>query len=149
MLDQDKNLVAYCGMYCGDCWLRKENISEPAAELLNKVKTREFRQLAKGLPEMIPMLNGLSHYNRFIEFLESACFVQCQGYCRSGGGIPNCEIRRCCKEKSKTGCWECDEYKVCSKLAWLEPAHPGASARNLDAIKTFGIENYLKGEKYW
>ena len=149
MSNLDKNSVAYCGMYCEDCWLRKENLSEAAGELLNKVKTREFRQLAKGLPEMVPMLNGLSHYNQFIEFLESVCFVECREYCRSGGGIPNCEIRKCCMEKSKTGCWECGEYKVCAILSWLEPAHPGACARNLDAIKNFGIENYLKGEKYW
>ena len=149
MVNHDENSVGYCGMYCRGCWLRKENVSELAGELLNKVKTREFRQLAKGLPEMIPALNGLSNYDRAIEFLESVCFVQCNGFCRSGSGIPDCEIRMCCQEKLKTGCWECDEYRSCAKLAWLEPAHPGASSRNLNSIKNFGIENYLNGQKYW
>ena len=55
-MNPGKNSVAYCGMCCKDCWLRKENIEESAGELLKKVKTSEFRQLAKGLPEMIPML---------------------------------------------------------------------------------------------
>ena len=148
-MNQDTTEIAYCGMYCRDCWLRKSALSKKAARLLDTVKNQEFKQLANGLPQMIPMMQGLAQYNHFIEFLESACFLTCENNCRSGGGIPDCQIRDCCRQKSKAGCWECDAYKACLKLAWLEPAHPGAAVNNIEIIRNSGIEGFIKGEKHW
>ena len=149
MTIHDESYVAFCGMYCEDCWIKKEGVSDLAVEMLQKIKSDEFKQLTNGLPKMMPILKGLAHYGQFVGALEAACFLACKKNCREGGGFPNCEIRKCCRQKAIKGCWECEEYKECAKLAWLEPAHPGAVMKNIENIRRSGIEAYLRGKKYF
>ncbi len=44
-----KNLVAYCGLYCGDCYLRKKEIADMAQALLKKFRAVKFEKWAKAL----------------------------------------------------------------------------------------------------
>ena len=149
MKNNDLSDVGYCGFFCGDCWVKKEDFSKSAKDLLNKANAKELKQLSKGLPQLSPGLKGLNHYDQFIEYLESACLITCYKNCRAGGGFSTCVIRDCCRQKELAGCWDCDEYKSCSKISWLEPAHPGAAIKNLDIIRDVGIQNFKEGEKYW
>ena len=149
MIIQDESYVAFCGLYCEDCWVKKERVSDLAVEMLQKVKSDEFKQLANGLPKMTLIFRGLAQYDQFVGALEAACFLGCKKNCREGGGFPNCEIRKCCRQKAIKGCWECKECKDCAKLAWIEPAHPGAAMKNIEIVRRLGIEGYLKGEKYF
>ncbi|MBW1783114.1 MAG: DUF3795 domain-containing protein [Deltaproteobacteria bacterium] len=149
MKSNDLSDVSYCGFFCKDCWVKKEEFSRSAKDLLNKAKAEELKQLSKGLPQLSPGLKGLSHYDQFIEFLKAACLITCCRNCRGGGGFSTCAIRDCCRQRQLPGCWDCDEYTSCSKISWLEPAHPGAAIKNLDMIRDAGIQNFREGEKYW
>jgi len=146
---QDESLVGCCGMFCGDCIVRTGNIAEAANNLLQKVKSNEFRTLVKGLPKVLSAFSKLSLYDQFCDFLSVIPHLSCEKCCKEGGGIKNCAIRNCCQEKAIDGCWICGEFKDCEKIAWLCQIHPDAPMKNLTKIKDFGMEEYFKGEKYF
>lgn len=43
----DKKLVAYCGLYCGDCFIGRQEIASLAGELLDKLKEAGFENCEK------------------------------------------------------------------------------------------------------
>ncbi len=44
--------IAYCGLYCGDCIIRKHHMGELARRLVEAIATPAFAKLAVGLPEL-------------------------------------------------------------------------------------------------
>ena len=44
------SLVSYCGLYCGDCVIRRGELGSHAGVLLKEMETPEFERLAEGLP---------------------------------------------------------------------------------------------------
>jgi hypothetical protein len=146
---QNGSFVGCCGMFCGDCIVRTSNIAKTANILLQKVTTDEFKTLVRGLPKVIPAYNKLNLYDQFCDFLSLISHLSCGKCCKEGGGIPNCAIRSCCQGKAIEGCWICGDFKDCKKIAWLCKIHPDAPIKNLTKIKEFGMEAYLKGEKFF
>ena len=46
---EDTNLVAYCGLCCGDCFNRKGEIADLARDLRKKLRENKFDVVSKGL----------------------------------------------------------------------------------------------------
>ena len=46
MSEQDENLIAYCGLYCGDCLNYKGEIADLARDLRKKLREAKFAQVA-------------------------------------------------------------------------------------------------------
>jgi hypothetical protein len=38
-IEEDLNLVAYCGLYCGDCFSHKEKVADLARDLRKHAKS--------------------------------------------------------------------------------------------------------------
>jgi hypothetical protein len=146
---QNGSFVGCCGMFCGDCIVRTGNIAETANSLLQKVTSDEFKTLVRGLPKVIQGYDMFNHYDQFCDFLSLISLLSCGKCCKEGGGMPNCVIRNCCKEKAIEGCWICGDFEDCKKIAWLSQIHPDAPLKNLTKIKESGMEAYIEGEKYF
>jgi len=52
MSKQDKNLIAYCGLYCGDCPMHKGKIADLARDLRKELRGARFDNTAEALSEI-------------------------------------------------------------------------------------------------
>ena len=141
---KDKLLISYCGLYCGDCFIRKCEIADLAKELSEKLNQVHFEQYAEGLSNIISEFKPLSPYKKFFNALCSLDGLRCQKYCKQGGGSTSCKIRICCQKKNIEGCWQCEQFEDCEILAWLKPVNGDANIKNIRKIKTKGISKFIE-----
>ena len=143
-MGEDKDLVAYCGLYCGDCFGYKGKIADLARDLRKELRQAKFDRAAEGIP-----FKEFKHYKECYEVLGAMVRLRCNNACKGGGGNPFCKVRKCCQKKGIEGCWQCDEFETCEKLDFLKPNHGDAHLKNLRIIKKEGVDSFLKGKKYW
>jgi len=141
---KDKNLVAYCGLYCGDCFGYKGKVADLARDLRKELRQAKFNRVAEGIP-----FKEFRHYKECYEVLGAMVRLRCRKTCRSGGGPPFCKMRTCCQQKGIEGCWQCDEFEACNELDFLKPIHGDANLRNLRKLNKQGVVSFLEGKKYW
>ncbi|MBN2187648.1 MAG: DUF3795 domain-containing protein [Dehalococcoidia bacterium] len=139
-------MIAYCGLYCGDCINYKGEIADMARDLRKKLRQAEFDRVSQGLSGFF---KEFKNYAQCYEVLGAMVRLRCRRTCRGGGGPPVCKIRVCCQKKNIQGCWECDEFKTCEKLDFLKLIHEDAHIKNLDKLKKQGIDKFLEGKRYW
>ena len=151
MAEAKPDLVAYCGIYCGDC-LGYTGVIAGGAEAFARVLDRyQFGRTAAGIfPE------ELADYDRFREILSFMTDLRCSGRCRKAEGeaVPTgCAVRVCCIERGFYACHECGEFESCDKLQKLHgQLHYDACLRNLRAMRQKGLETWLlEGPRhcYW
>jgi len=138
--------IGYCGLCCEDCFFHKGEIADLAKELRRKLREGKFN---KNYLEFAKFAKEFKDYPTCYSVLGAMVKMRCKHMCRGGGGPPFCKIRRCCQEKGLEGCWECEGFETCSKLDFLKPTHGDAHIRNLRKIKKVGVEEFLKGKRYW
>jgi len=146
--NQNETLIAYCGLYCGDCHGYKGVIPDLARDLRKELRKSRYDLFAA----MISKENfgkALKNYDACYEALGLMVKFRCKKGCKNGGGPPFCKIRSCCQKKGIEGCWECDMFETCERLAFLEEVHGDAHLRNLRKIRKRGKEAFLEGKKYW
>jgi hypothetical protein len=138
-----KDLLAYCGIYCGDCLGYTGVIADAAKDFVAVVEKHNFDQTARCVfPEK------LKDYNRLCEMLGFMTNLKCPGRCRDEDTEASCVVRKCCREKGFHACYECDELEICDKLKSLfEGLHYDSSIKNLRAIKESGLEAWLREGK--
>ncbi len=141
---EDKNLIAYCGLYCGDCFGYKGKVADLARDLRKELRQAKFDRVAEGIP-----FEEFKHYKECYETLGALVRLRCKNACKGGGGPPFCKMRKCCRKKGIEGCWECDEFETCEKLDFLKPTHGDAHLKNLGNIRKQGVDKFLEGKKYW
>ena len=142
----EENLIAYCGLYCGDCFSYQGKIADLSRDLRKELRSHKFEKTAE-------LLSGMSFFKEFDDY--SRCYkvlgamvkLRCKRGCRDGGGNPYCAIRKCCERKKYEGCWECDEYESCSKLDFLKANHGDAHIKNLRKINKKGKKEFIKGKR--
>lgn len=140
----DEDLIAYCGLYCGDCFGYKGKVADLARDLRKELRQAKFEEAVKGIP-----FKEFQHYKECYEVLGAMVRLRCKSACRGGGGNPFCKIRKCCQTKGVEGCWECKEFETCEKLDSLKVNHGDAHIKNLRKIKKQGTDEFLKGKKCW
>jgi len=136
-VDEEKDLIAYCGLYCGECINHKGEIADLARDLRKKLREAKFDRVSQGLSKYF---KEFDKYQECYEVLGAMVRLRCKKACKGGGGPPFCKIRKCCQKKGYEGCWECEEFETCKKLEFLEPIHGDAHIKNLRKIKKQGIE---------
>ncbi len=146
MTTQDKNLVAYCGLYCGDCFFYKGEIAHLAKELRKKLREAK---LDKNYEEFSKFKKEFKNYPGCDKVLGAMVKMQCKKGCLNGDGPPFCKIRKCCQKKNLQGCWECEKFENCKKLDFLKPTHKNAHIKNPKIIKNKGIDKFIGGKRYW
>ena len=148
MKNKEKELTAYCGLYCGDCIRYKSKASELARNLRDELQRVQFDKYAEVKSISV---EEFRHYKECVEVLGAIAGLQCNNTCR-GGGCPTfkCKIIECCTKKGFAGCWECDEFEQCSEHDFLEPFHGDLPKKNLRRIREFGLEEWLENrEKFF
>ena len=143
---QKRSLIAYCGLYCGDCPFHKteDNIPDLARDLRKALRKSRFEFVAQEIP-----LKEFKHYKECYQCLGAMVRLRCRKACRDGGGNPFCKIRKCNQKKGYDGCWECDDFEECKKLKQMTTVHKNALLLNLRNIRKRGINDFIKGKRYW
>ncbi|OYD13910.1 hypothetical protein CH330_09795 [candidate division WOR-3 bacterium JGI_Cruoil_03_51_56] len=144
--EENSKLIAYCGLYCGDCILHKGEIADMARDLRKKLREAKFSRQAKGLSLF---LKPLANYDQCYETLGAMVRLRCKTTCRDGGGPPFCKIRACCKKNGIQGCWQCEKFETCKKLDFLKPVHGDAHIKNLGRLKRKGMKAFVTGKRDW
>ena len=141
-----RELLAYCGLYCGDCGGYTGKIADAAINLKKELTDYKFELTARHL-----FSDALKDYDKFVEMLDLMATLKCQSVCREKTDTStSCEIRRCCREKGYYACHECEDFEACEKLEALKGLHRDSCVKNLKAIKEMGIEKWIEsGKRYW
>lgn len=147
-MKEDKNLIAYCGLYCGDCYMYQGKIADLARDLRKELRQVKFEKSAELLSKL-SFFKTLKNYRQCYDVLGTLVRFRCKRTCRDGGGPPFCKMRICCQKKGIKGCWKCVEFETCKKLDFLKPVHGDAHLKNLRILKKQGTKEFLKGKKYW
>ena len=148
MVRGNKNLIGFCGLYCGDCFGYQGRIADLAVELRRELRQSKFEKTAEAL-STISFFQTFKNYRECYDVLGALVKLRCKKACKGGGGPPFCKIRKCCQRKGIDGCWQCDEFETCDKLDFLRPVHGDAHLRNLRKIKQRGVSEFLKGKRHW
>lgn len=148
MTDESKKLVAYCGLYCGDCFAHQGTIADLARDLRKELRQARFDKTATSLAE-VPFFKKFKHYPECYDVLGAMVKFRCSSGCKAGGGDPGCKIRKCCKRKAIEGCWECGDFEECDMFEFLEQNHGNAHILNIRKIKKIGVCEFLDGKKHW
>jgi len=148
MSEQNGDLIAYCGLYCGDCFGYKGKIADLARDLRRELRQAKFDRIAESL-STVSFFEAYKSYPQCYEVLGAMVKFRCKRTCKNGGGPPFCKMRECCQKKGIEGCWQCDDFETCDNLDFLKPAHGDAHIKNLRILEKAGVESFLKGKRYW
>ena len=133
---REEDLITYCGGYCGTCarWCGYTEFRDLVALLAEWVD-------AQGFQHWMPQETQEFDYGEFRKGLDffgkNDTWLVCHKGCKGGDGNPECEIRRCCRERGLEICFDCGDfpcarvredsevierarqYKAQGKLEWL------------------------------
>ena len=139
----DKDLTAYCGLFCGDCLRYRSRVPGLAADLL---KALEEEDVAPYVRIKRAGAKALNHYDSMVTALAAISALKCETPCRLGGDgcDGSCEIKICVIGKALEGCWECHDFEKCNKFDFLKPFHGDAPKKNLEKVKEHGLDNWAK-----
>ena len=145
---KDENLIAYCGLYCGDCHGFTGKIPDLARDLRKELRALRYEKFAEFI-STFSFGKDFKNYEKCYKVLGAMVGFRCRRGCRTGGGSPFCKIRKCAQKKELEGCWLCEEMEGCEKLDFLIPVHGDAHKRNLRAIKKKGKAGFVEGKMLW
>ena len=146
-MTEEKDLIAFCGLSCKDCFLYKGRIADLVRDLRKELRQSKFDNQAEVMSKE-PFFAVLKDYRQCYEVLGALVKFRCKRTCRGGGGPPFCKIRKCCQRRAFEGCWQCDEFETCAKLDSLKPFRGDAQLKNIRKIRKLGIDNFIKGTRY-
>jgi len=143
-MTENRDLVAYCGLYCGDCFGYQGKVADLARDLRKELRQAKFDKVAEGIP-----FKEFKHYKECYEVLGALVRLRCKNACKGGGGNPFCKIRKCCQKRGIEGCWQCDEFETCETPDFLQPAHGDAHIKNLRILRKKGVDAFIEGKRHW
>ncbi len=147
-MEQEKNLVGYCGLFCGDCHGFNGRIPDLARDLRRELRESRYDMFA-GVMAQSPFGKDFKQYDECYRVLGAMVRFRCRKGCRNGGGNPACKIRKCAQKKSYEGCWLCAEFENCENLNFLVNVHGDAHKKNLRGIKRNGLKPFIEGKRFW
>ena len=145
---EDSNLIAFCGLYCGDCHGYAGKIPDLARDLRKELREIHYDKFASFI-STYSFGKDFKNYDECYKVLGAMVKFRCRKGCRGGGGSPFCKIRKCVQKRELDGCWECTEFEKCKELEFLEHVHGDAHIKNLRVIKRKGKDDFVKGKTLW
>ena len=146
MSKKDEKLIAYCGLFCGECFGYEQKIHNLARDLRKELRKKNYDKFASFMAKS-GFGKKFINYDKCYEVLGEMIKFRCHKGCRDGGGNPFCGIRKCCQKKGFDGCWQCEEFTKCKKLDILKDVHGNAHIKNLKRIKKDGKTKFIKSKK--
>lgn len=128
--------IGYCGVCCGHCGMQAR-IPRMAEELKRFVQAYRYG-------EWVGYVTKEFEFENFVKGLSWFADSSCSG-CLQGGGMPNCEVSNCCKEKGLKNCYFCEDFLKCEKLSYQRETY--MVNENHVRITHIGYENWLKEQK--
>jgi hypothetical protein len=147
-MKENEDLIAYCGLYCGDCHGYQQKIPDLARDLRKELRKSKYQKFADFLSTH-SFGQSFRDYDKCYQVLGAMVKFRCHKGCRSGGGPPFCKIRNCCQKNGFVGCWECTEFESCDKLDFLRPVHDEGHIKNLKILHKKGAEDFINGKRHW
>ena len=147
-IEQNEELIAYCGLYCGDCHGYQQRVPDLARDLRKELRQTKYRKFAHFISQE-KFGEGFKEYDKAYEVMGAMVKFRCKKGCRKGGGNPFCKIRKCVQKKGFEGCWECDQFESCKKLEFLEGVHDQGHIKNLRRLMKKGKAEFIKGKRDW
>jgi len=147
-IKEDTNLIAFCGLYCGDCHGYTGKIPDLARDLRKELREIHYDKFAS-LISTYTFGKDFKNYDECYKVLGAMVKFRCRKGCRNGGGSPFCKIRKCVQKHGFDGCWECAEFETCKELQFLETVHGDAHIKNLRKLRKYGQEEFAKGKTLW
>jgi hypothetical protein len=144
----NRELIAYCGLYCGGCPSYLGKIADMARDLRKELRQAKFARQAEGMPK-ISFFSTFKNYPTCYEVLGTMVRLRCGKGCLEGGDNPYCKTRSCYRRKGIEDCWECSKFEVCNKLDFLCDVHDDAHIKNLKKLKKVGVDAFLTVKKFW
>lgn len=129
-------MISYCGVCCNHCGMRSR-ISGMAKELQRFVGAYRYGEWIAHVTQEFDFHNLMKGLNWFAN-------SGCRG-CLEGGGMPNCAVRNCCKEKKLQNCYSCQDFLKCEKLAYQRQTY--RIEESYQRIKQVGYERWLKEQE--
>jgi hypothetical protein len=129
-------LVGYCGLHCGLC-AHRNRIPQQARQLQKSLHEEGFDDWYKYAPDL------KDTFPQFWQFLQNLATLDCT--CRTGGGPPDCKIRRCAKQKGIEICPQCKEYP-CQLITTLAEHYPTV-IQDGKRLQKIGLENWVKEQE--
>ena len=148
MSKEDRNLIAYCGLYCGDCFGHKGKVADLARDLRKELRQARFEKTAEFM-STFSFFEVFKNYGQCYEVLGALVKLRCKKTCKGGGGPPFCKMRKCSQKKGIDGCWQCEEFETCENLDFLKAGHGEAPLKNLRILKSKGVAAFLAGKRHW
>lgn len=149
MTKKEEELIAYCGLYCGDCHAHQQKVPDLARDLRKELRASKYKKFADFISKE-KFGETFKDYDTCYEVLGAMVKFRCKKGCRNGGGNPWCKIRQCCQKKGIDGCWECEEFlNDCKKLKFLEGVHDDGHIKNLKRLMKKGKKEFIKGKRDW
>jgi hypothetical protein len=145
---RDESLIAFCGLYCGDCHGYTGKIPDLARDLRRELRDMKYDKFADFI-STFSFGRDFKKYDECYKVLGAMVKFRCRKGCKKGGGSPFCKIRKCAQKKGLDGCWECPEFETCEELVFLEPVHGDAHTKNLKKINKKGKKEFIKGKTLW
>lgn len=147
MAKRKADLIAYCGLYCAECPAYTQSIANLAADLHKELRRNKLEKIAPLLAK-ISAFRAFKHYQEFSDLLGTMMKMVCEKPCRAGGGSPDCQIRKCVKDKGFDGCWQCGGFQKCKTLKLLEKYGDVDKTylKNLRRIKRQGPAAFVKAK---
>jgi hypothetical protein len=147
-MPEGKELIANCGLYCGDCYRYKGKIADLARDLRKELRHDKFDITAEAMAAT-SFYQSFQGYQQCYDLLGEMVKLRCKRACRGGGGPPVCKIRACAQKKNLEGCWQCADFETCTKLEFLKPFHEDAHIKNLKILRDSGVDSFITGKRYW
>ena len=94
----EQKLVAFCGLYCGECPNHTGRIADLARDLRKELRSVRFEKTAKALSEL-SFFSMFKDYEQCYRVLGGMVKLRCKRACKGGAGNPYCKIRKCCEKK--------------------------------------------------
>jgi len=131
--------VGYCGEYCRTCHWYTGAMREPAAQLLDLVKSHFEVAL------WVDYKGGNS--KETIRGLDILSKATCTYNCKGGGGWDTCPVRKCCGARGFDFCFECSEFPC--ETNWGDKSKHAnifttEKLKGLQLMKKIGIEEWIK-----
>ena len=142
MSGQRLKMIAYCGLFCGDCLRYRSKITDTARVLLLELEKQEFYKYAQ---VKMKFDEEFKNYSLYVDMLKKIIGLECKRSCREGHGCAafECQILKCCVENQYEGCWECERLVGCDKFDFLKPFHGETPKNNCIDLHNNGFENFV------
>ena len=97
-----ENLIAYCGLYCGECFAHKGVIADLARDICKELRQTRFDIMAEAVSEF-SFFEVFKGYQNCYDVLGAMVKFRCKRGCRENSGNPSCKIHTCCGKKELAG----------------------------------------------